>query len=218
MELRKRNWDEISITDYKRIVEISKRELDSDMEKDIAVLSVLCEVSEKDLYDLQVNELSSLLMDAGWIKKPFTFNRSFKLKKLKLERDGIKEEYIVAADLDKMTVAQYMDFQNFWDKRNDYMGNLLTVFIIPKGHKYNDGYDILGLAQYFEDTLSIKFWNEVCFFFLHNYLISIQASIVYSDYMTRRMIRKTKDKERKKMLIEKEKDLREKLKQILAIG
>lgn len=214
IELKKKNWDQISITDYKKIVEINNRELDSPLEKDIACLSIMCDVPEEDLYNMPLPDLRMLMAEMEWIKKPFTFNHTFNTKKLKI--DGV--EYVVEADLDKFTVAQYMDYQNFWDKRNDHMGNLLAVFIVPKGHKYNEGYDIMELAKKLEDTLSIRFWNEVCFFFLHNWWVSVKASIVYSLWLTRKEIRRTKDKEAKKTLKEKEKELTEKLKQVLPIG
>lgn len=214
IELKKKTWDAISLTDYKKIVEISKRELDSDMEKDIAVVSILCEVPEKEIYDLPIQQLQSLLVDASWIKKPFTFSHSFNTKKVKIEG----EEYVVNPDINQFSVAQYMDFQNFWDKRNDHMGNLLAVFIIPKGHKYNEGYDVVELAQKLEDTISIKFWNEVCFFFLKDWLNSVKASAIYSLWVTRKMRRKMKDKEKKALLKEKEKELMEKVKAILPIG
>lgn len=214
IQLKKKSWDNITITDYKHIVEIMKRELDSDMEKDIALVSILCEIPEEDIYSLPLNELRGLIYDAQWIKKPFTFSQSFKTRKINI--DG--ETYDVKPEIDKFTVAQYMDFQSFWDKREEHMGNLLAVFIIPKGHKYNEGYDINKLAQRLEDTVSIRFWNEVCFFFLKDWFNSIKASTVYSLWITRKMIRKTKDKEKKKLLKEKERELREKVTQVLAIG
>lgn len=214
MDLIKKTWDDITITDYKKIVEISKRELDSTLEKDIAVLAVLCGVDETEIYNSPLPELQLLLAKSEWIKEPFTFNRNFNTKKIKL--DGIT--YAVEPDLDKFTVAQYLDFQNFWDKRNEHIGNLLAVFIVPSGHSYNEGYDVIALARKLEDSLSIRFYNEVCFFFLLNYLNSIRASIVYSIYMTKKTIRKTKDKEQKKILKEKERELMKSLKELLRIG
>ena len=214
MELKKTSWNDITITDYKKIVEISKRELDTDLEKDIAVLAILCNVKEADMYSMPLTELSALLTSAEWIKKPYTFNHNFKPHKIKI---GDKQ-YMVNPDLDKFTVAQYMDFQNFWDRRTEQMGNLLAVFIIPVGCKYNEGYDVLELAQYLEDSLSITFWNEVCFFFLQSYLTSIQASTLYSAYMMKKQIRMEKDKQKKQVLKEKYKELMKQVKKTLLIG
>lgn len=214
MELKKRTWDQITITDWKRIRDISQRELDSDMEKDIACLAVLCEVSEDEIYSLSLTELRALLVDMEWIKKPFTFNHNFRAHKIKIDGDT----YNVEPDIDKFTVAQYLDYQTLWENKEEHMGSLLSVFIIPKGCKYNEGYDIQELAQKLEDSLSIKFWNEVCFFFLINSLTSVKASLAYSLWLTKKERRRTKDKEAKMRLKEKERELQEKLKQLLPIG
>lgn len=216
MDLIKKTWDDITITDWKNIVAIEQRELDSTLEKDIAVLAVLCGVPEKDLYAININELNELLLKADWIKKEqFTFNHKFNTKKIKIAG----KTYTVNPDLDKFSVAQYMDFQNFWNKdRDKHIGNLLAVFIVPEGCNYNEGYDVIELAQTLEDSISLRFYNEVCFFFLQNWLNSIKASIIYSTYMTKKMVRKTRNKEVKKMLKEKEKELTEQMKQILLIG
>lgn len=196
IKLKKKSWKEISIKDYKKIVDISKRELDTDLEKDIAVLSILCGVDEDDIYNCNINVLKSLLDEMNWIKEPYNFNHKFKLTKLKID----DVEYEVQPDINKFTVAQYLDFTNFWDKRNERMGNLLAVFIIPKGHKYNEGYDVIELADRLEEVLSIDDWNSVCFFFMMNWINSTKASLLYSVYQMMMMIIKERNPQRKKML------------------
>ena len=201
MELKKKSFKDINLKDYKKIVEINTRELDSDLEKDIAVLAVLCDCSEQDIYNMPLMELKSLLQQMEWVKQ-YEFTPANKLPN-KLKIDGI--EYIINPDLNKFTVAQYMDFQNFWDKRNERMGNLLAVFIVPKGKQYNEGYDVIELADRLEEIFSLDDWNNVCFFFLKNWLISTKASLLYSDWELRKMEKKEKNPKTKKMI----KDLRE---------
>lgn len=201
MELKKKSFKDINLKDYKKIVEINTRELDSDLEKDIAVLSVLMDVPEQDIYNMPLMELKSLLQQMEWVKE-YEYTPANKLPN-KLKIDGI--EYTINPDLNKFTVAQYMDFQNFWDKRNERMGNLLAVFIVPKGKQYNEGYDVIELADRLEEVFSLDDWNNVCFFFLKNWLISTKASLLYSDWELRKMERKEKNPKTKKMI----KDLRE---------
>lgn len=200
MEIKKKSFKDINLKDYKKIVEISTRELDSDLEKDIAVLAVLCDCSEDDIYNMPLNELKSLLSEINWIKG-YNYTPANKLPN-KLKIDGI--EYTINPDINKFTVAQYMDFQNFWDKRNEYMGNLLAVFIIPKGHKYNEGYDVMELADRLEEVFSLDDWNNVCFFFLKIWWNSIKHSLISSDLELKKML-KTKNQKNRKMI----EDLRE---------
>lgn len=210
MELLKNSWKDINLKEYKKIVEINNRELDTPLEKDIAVLSVLLNVPENDLYNININELKGLLQQIEWIKtEEYTYTN--KIKKMnKLIIDGT--EYEVKPDINKFTVAQYLDFQNFWDKRNEYMGNLLAVFIIPKGHKYNEGYDVIELADRLEEIFTLDDWNDVCFFFLQNWLISTKASLLYSDWQVKKMIRKTKNKMEKQELMKIREQLQQQIK------
>ena len=200
MEIKKKSFKDINLKDYKKIVEISTRELDSDLEKDIAVLAVLCDCNEDDIYNMPLNELKSLLNQIEWVTG-YNYTPANKLPN-KLKIDGI--EYTINPDINKFTVAQYMDFQNFWDKRNEYMGNLLAVFIIPKGHKYNEGYDVMELADRLEEVFSLDDWNNVCFFFLKTWWNSIKHSLISSDLELKKML-KTKNQKNRKMI----EDLRE---------
>lgn len=205
MELKKKTYKDINLKEYKKIVEINNRELDSNLEKDIAVLSVLLGVEESEVYNLSIVELRSLIEQINWVYE-YDFKPTGKLVN-KLKIDGI--EYTVNPDINSFTVSQYMDFQNFWDKRNERMGNLLAVFIIPKGKKYNEGYDVIELADRLEEIFTLDDWNNVCFFFLKNYLTSIKASLLYSDWQMRKMQRKEKNSQKKQEI----KNLRKQLHQ-----
>lgn len=205
MELKKKTYKDINLKDYKKIVEINNRELDSNLEKDIAVLSVLLGVEESEVYNLSIVELRSLIEQINWVYE-YDFKPTGKLVN-KLKIDGI--EYTVNPDINSFTVSQYMDFQNFWDKRNERMGNLLAVFVIPKGKKYNEGYDVIELADRLEEIFTLDDWNNVCFFFLKNYLTSIKASLLYSDWQMRKMQRKEKNSQKKQEI----KNLRKQLHQ-----
>lgn len=210
MELVKHSWKDINLKEYKKIVEILNRELDSDLEKDISILAVLLNVPEDSLYDMNIMELQRLLGQMSWIKEEKYVYKN-KIKKMnKLVIDG--KEYVVNPDINKFTVSQYLDFQNFWDKRNERMGNLLAVFIIPKGCKYNEGYDVIKLADRLEEVFTLDDWNDVCFFFLRNYYSSIKVSLISSEWMMKTLIRKTKNPKEKEKLMKIKEQLQQQIK------
>ena len=210
MELVKHSWKDINLKEYKKIVEILNRELDSDLEKDISILAVLLNVPEDSLYDMNIMELQRLLGQMSWIKEEKYVYKN-KIKKMnKLVIDG--KEYVVNPDINKFTVSQYLDFQNFWDKRNERMGNLLAVFIIPKGCKYNEGYDVIKLADRLEEVFTLDDWNDVCFFFLRNYYSSIKVSLISSEWMIKTLIRKTKNPKEKEKLMKIKEQLQQQIK------
>ena len=110
MELVKHSWKDINLKEYKKILEIVNRKLDSDLEKDIAILAVLLNVEEDTLYDLNIAELKKLLNQMSWIRnEKYTYTN--KIKKMnKIVIDG--KEYIVNPNINSFSVSQYMDFQN----------------------------------------------------------------------------------------------------------
>ena len=183
------------ISDYRKIVDINERELDSDLEKSVGYLSVLMSKPEDELWSLNIMELKNLLENTKWLfESEFTFNKHpFK----HLTING--EKYDICVDIMKFSVAQYADFQIYWDKRTDpnYMAKLMTIFVIPKGKKYNEGYDVLELANTLEDNISITDFNSICFFFLLDLLNLTKAMALYSVWLTKR---KKKDPKLEKSL------------------
>lgn len=205
IQVKKKRWEDITINDYKEIMNITKKELDSDLEKSISILAILCECTEDDLYSMNANKLYKLLSEIEWVKQPYKFNHNWNNKHITI--NGIK--YDVVVDINKFTVAQYADLQIYWDKRDDidYMAKLLTLFIIPNGKTYNNDYDIVQLANIIEDNVSINDFNSICFFFLKSCLISVKASLLYSNWLLMKLMMKEKDKEKKKQLKEIQKKL-----------
>ena len=157
MNIKKKSWNDITISDYKKIKAITEREFDSELEKGIAVLSVLCGVDEDEVYSLPITQLKGLLDSIAWMNEPYTFDKNWKADTITING----EKYDIVADINKFTVAQYADFQIYWDKRDDvdYMAKLLSLFIIPKGKTYNDGYDVVELINILENNISINIWN-----------------------------------------------------------
>lgn len=205
MNIKKKSWNDITISDYKKIKAITEREFDSELEKGIAVLSVLCGVDEDEVYSLPISQLKGLLDGIAWMNEPYTFDKNWKADTITING----EKYDIVADINKFTVAQYADFQIYWDKRDDvdYMAKLLSVFIIPKGKTYNDGYDVVELIDILENNISINIWNSINFFFLKDLMRLTEASLYYSLWVTMKMIWKEKNKEKKKELKEMKKKL-----------
>ena len=195
----KTKWSDITISDYRKIIDINERELDSDLEKSVGYLSVLMSKPEDELWGLNILELKELLENTKWLfESEFTFNKHpFK----HLTING--EKYDICVDIMKFSVAQYADFQIYWDKRTDpdYMAKLMTIFVIPKGKKYNEGYDVLELADILEENISITDFNSICFFFLLDLLNLTKAMALYSVWLTKRKKKDPKLQEMLKQLV-----------------
>lgn len=204
MELKYKSWDDVPISVYNRIVEVTEDETASDMEQNLSVLAILCEVSEEGIYSLPVAEVKNLLKQIDWLND-FDFDKTFDRKKVKINN----RTYKVMTDLNRMTVAQYMDFQNFWhsENRNRVMGNILACICIPEGKNYAEDYDAIEVAKELYDHCPITLYNSLLFFSLNEWLLSTLATKIYYSWEMKRRIRKTKDKQEKEMLMQKLKEL-----------
>ncbi|MBQ2396802.1 MAG: hypothetical protein II304_07220 [Bacteroidales bacterium] len=94
------------------------------------------------------------------------------------------KKYYPAMDLTKITAAQFVDFQNYSKAKPMKFEDLLSVFIVPKGREYNDGYD---MAEVKEDILDmpITFVYKCAFFlqilleiFVNQTLTSLKVEIM----------------------------------------
>ena len=81
----------------------------------------------------------------------------------------IQKEYIInnhiyelKAEIPSITTAQYIDYQNY--SKDGDITKLLSVWMIPKGHKYNDGYDMIEVIQDMGQML-LQDAMGICFFF-----------------------------------------------------
>lgn len=176
IKLKIKSWRECPIDTYYKIVEVIEDEAISNGERDIKLISILCGVDEDKIWDMNITDVRQLISDMNWLND-FEFDRQAKYKKLVLD----EKLYVIEPDLQKFTAAQYIDFQTLWAKKDlkTYFGNILACFIIPKGKKYGEGYDVQALANSIRRELDIITANEILFFSQNKFLNLIKAIRTY---------------------------------------
>lgn len=102
-------------------------------------------------------------------------------------------------DLTKVTVAQFIDYQNYIKETPVKFEKVLSVFIIPEGRTYNDGYD---LQQAQQDMLELPFVvvQKVAFFLTKQLQTFVSLFLCYLKGDMKKM--KGIDKKKKKLLID----------------
>lgn len=196
MELKYKNWKEISINTFKRLQEAIKDAPVTDDEtlnalnNNIAMLSVLCDVDEDTIVSLTTTEYVRLVNECNFLidmpKVKITDNYTINGK-----------EYEVFLSLRNMTVAQYVDFQTFYKEREKYFSELLACFIIPKGMKYGEGYDIADVVKDIGEHFSIVDANSIMFFFVLLFQSLTKVTLNYSIRDMKKLMRKEKNKEQR---------------------
>ena len=200
MELKKKSWREVSINEYFDLKERLEEESLNEYDKEVIKLAFITEQDEDKIWALSINDFRALQIQSLWMQE-FPISENPKFSTIKIN----KETYNIDTNLQNFTIAQYIDFQSFYSKRKSnerVIGNILACFIIPKGHKYAEGYDIQELVSTLNNNLDILTANEIMFFFLKRYLISIRVLANYFNLMMKSLKKKSKNKEQVKYLEE----------------
>lgn len=187
-----KSWSEVTLRKYKDLYNLLKTDWSDELTMNLALISLL---ADTDAENLEVNVLAEHLKDLEFISnkyQPKTPEQYYTIN---------GKEYEVFFNVNKMTAAQYIDFQNFYKTYENSTANLAACFLLPKGHKYGDDYDPLEEAEFLNDNLTIDIFSDVMFFFVKLLRTSTMSSLISSEKEMKEMLKKTEDPaERKKIL------------------
>lgn len=145
------NWNDITLKQFYEIQDILS------VEDDYTVFNLIDYLYNVDCQSLPIKELKKY--DISFIKEPIP---DVKLKKEYTLNGNV---YKSNCDITKVTVAQFIDYQNYVKQPQLRLEDLLSVFFMPKGCKdYNKDYDIIKVK---EDLLELPITvaNSIGFFF-----------------------------------------------------
>ena len=202
------NWDNITIEKYYTIMDILNDETDDDITKNVKLVAIMLDKDEEEIWDMDLSEAGDYISRLMFLNKfdiPSHPNMNIKLPGFDLK---------VMKDVTKINVAQYVDFQNFVKlPLREGMDKILSIFLIPEGFKYNDGYDIIEVQKTIRENLSFRVAEGLLGFFLRKYGRSLIHSLVYC----KRQIRKMKDKEMQEKWMMVETETKKKLQDLTAL-
>lgn len=178
------DWKNITLKQFLLIQEAIK--IEDETERLIRLSEI---VFGDSVTNLSLQEYSKKIKELSFLNKEIPTNNL--VKKYKVE----DREYTIDSLLGNITTAQYLDYTNF-AKANDF-SKMLAVFFIPKGHKYNDGYD---MEQVFKDIeeLPITIANSMAFFFGRQFLKFMQ---IFQSSSIKKIKKMDIPKEKKEMMI-----------------
>ena len=160
------DWKDIK---YRTLLDI--REAANIEDENERVFAIMEAVFGEDVLDLPLKDFNEKCKELQFLQKEIP--NDLHVKDIKVNG----REYYFDGLLGKITTAQYIDFQNY-QKNNDEQKSF-SVFIIPKGHKYNDGYD---MEQVFKDILDVPvpILFSASFFFSRQFELFIRIFRRYS--------------------------------------
>lgn len=183
---RRKSWKDITISDFKAIYDLQK--LPDEDERLLRLLAIVEGVSYDDILEMPLSRLEERMPDMDFLAK----EPRIPLMKPSYELCGTK--YRVHAG--ELTTAQYIDFKQMADSFQENLPQFLTIFLIPEGHRYGDGYDLAKAVRDIS-TMSIIDARAVASFFLTACALSTRIFLRYSQRRLRRMERRARTQEEK---------------------
>lgn len=186
------NYNKLTIGKYLELMEILEDNTLADIDKNVEIVALLDNKEVDVIYDLPLAEFNEKIQKTSFLyeePKPLQVSTVYKLGEMELE---------ACLNLEKLTTAQFIDYQTYI-KENDKLVELLSVFLIPKGKKYNKDYEVVEVQKVIRDNMPITQAMGLSDFFLLLYKSLLKATQTCLIKKTKKMMRKEKDMELKKM-------------------
>ena len=131
------SYNKLTLGKYMEIQEVSRNESLEDIDKQVQILSILTGMAEEEILHLPIQDYKELVAKSGFLD-PENINYHPVAKKYLLG----KFELIPCRDFRKIETCQYIDFQTYAPDLDKYLVEFLSVILVPRGHRYNEGYGV----------------------------------------------------------------------------
>ena len=194
------NYRKLPIGKYNEIVKLCETEMD-EVDRKVKIVGILTGLTDDEVLALPLTDFTECCAKAKFIDLPCpetlipSVSKSYPVGGFNL---------VPVTDMRKVTTAQYIDFLAFSKDKEHNIVEMLSCFLVPKGMDYNEGYDILDVHNAIKEEMSVAEVLALLAFFFGSWTRSINSTLSSSE----RMARRVKDKEKRKMMMERIAELR----------
>lgn len=182
------NYSDVTIEKYLDIKAVIDGGYDEDI-TNIKLVSILADMDEDEVGNLSLVEYKKL-------NDKLLFLTEIPVNKMVADKYRVgKYELVCMMNIQDMTVSQYIDYQTFVKDVDKYLVEMLSVFLIPNGYKYNEGYDIIDVQKEIRYNLSIVDAMSLSGFFLLLSQSLTKATLNSLIRRLRKLKKKTKNQE-----------------------
>lgn len=185
------SWRTLPIGKYLKIAALAKDESLEEIDRQVKVVAILNDMAEEDVLNLPIDDFSKLSRESMFLRQTPNEDHSKIADSYKIGDFNL----IPTQNLSKITTAQYIDFQSFSKDAETNMVELLSCFLVPKGMKYNQGYEIADVQKAIRENLSVVDTLSLSAFFLKQLTGSIKDSIIFSKAKAKKIQNKEKREE-----------------------
>ena len=183
----KRDWTNITLKDWYNIQDILS------VQDDYTTFNLLDYLYNINSSDMSLSEVSKYSNSLSFLNDAADF-----------ENFVCEDEYTINGttyvgfvDITKVSVAQFIDYQNYIKEQPVKFEKVMSIFIVPKGHTYNDGYDMKSVQN---DLLELPFrvCQKVAFFLVKQLQTFVQITLYY---LTAELEKTEMEKEKKDTIL-----------------
>jgi len=160
---------------YMEIQAIAKQEGLEEIDRQVQILAILSGKYEEEILHLPIGEYKRMVEKASFLSAP------------EMNYHPISKKYLVGGfelcpvrDFRKLEAGQYVDFQTYAPDLEKYLVEFLSVILVPKGHRYNEGYDVMEVQKAIREEMSVTDGISLAGFFLNWCRQSILNSLNFS--------------------------------------
>ena len=132
----KSSWNEVTLNEFIQLTQIIQSEIPEDYQLS-NIVSVLTGKTLNEIESLPLSEYKKLASQLDFLNE--TPQRK-ETHSDHYEINGVT--YDLKADLSNLTTAQYIDYMNYSKEDPIDQTKILSCFLVPTNHSYNDGYSI----------------------------------------------------------------------------
>ena len=146
---------------YQEIRGVSQNDALEEIDKQVAILAILAGVPDEEILHLPITEYKELVLKSAFLNpENITYHK-------------VAKQYVVGGfelvpvtDYRKLETCQYIDFQTYAPDLDNRIVEFLSVILVPKGHRYNEGYDILEVQKAIREEMSVADGLSIAGFFM----------------------------------------------------
>lgn len=167
-----KKWSDITISDHKRIVEVYKKYAGNE-DDPMFEYELVCAVYGKPwewIEGMSISEAAEYVRSIQFLAERPKSNTPKAYYTLNGHR------YKTTFNMQAITTAQYIDFQQMSAKSGEMPAEFLSIILIPEGKEYNQGYDLQDAVKEIEFNLSVEDALGLSAFFFNLLQISMKRS------------------------------------------
>lgn len=157
----KTKWEDLSLKELIQLNELNSANLD-EYTLSLNILSILTDKPINFLESISISDFGLLMSKTKFLNTPIPH------VKLSKEIELNNRKFTVILNPENMTAGQFIDFKQLTKTKDDLNENyptIISLFIIPKGHTYNDGYDTKEHATFiYENIPAVLAYSLMDFF------------------------------------------------------